>query len=72
MSQSLRISSMVRWGASSSASEEEAEEEAELRSERMSGSMVCAQPRYATTLLFFYYFNSIFNLTKKTKNLIYF
>lgn len=50
MSQSLRISSMVRWGASSSVSEEEPEvaEVAELRSERMSSSMVvCAQRRYA-------------------------
>jgi len=55
VSQSLRISSMVRWGASSasaSASEEESEV-AELRSERTSSSIVCAQRRYAQVLCCF-------------------
>lgn len=70
MSHSLRISSMVRWGASSSASEEEAEEEAELRSERTPGSMVCAQRRYEQVFCSFIILTQIFNLTKKTKNVI--
>ena len=51
LSQSLKISSMVWWGASSSVLKEESEV-AELRSEQISSSMMCAQ-RYAQVLCSF-------------------